>query len=79
MVQHQHRGNKGLLVMSLKQFVNNKQAIEEFYAHIDDLVTIQHRIIENADTPVEVHRAQGTISVLRRLKLLRETVNGFSK
>jgi|11_taG_2_1085331.scaffolds.fasta_scaffold00061_19 hypothetical protein len=71
--------NKGLLVMSLKQFVNNKQAIEEFYAHIDDLVTIQHRIIESADTPVEVHRAQGAISVLRRLKLLRETVNGFSK
>lgn len=71
--------SKGLLVMSLKQFVNNKQAIEEFYAHIDDLVTIQHRIIENADTPVEVHRAQGAIGVLRRLKLLRETVNGFSK
>ena len=71
--------NKGLLVMSLKQFVNNKQAIEEFYAHIDDLVTIQHRIIESADTPVEVYRAQGAISVLRRLKMLRETVNGFSK
>ena len=65
--------------MSLKQFVNNKQAIEEFYAHIDDLITIQHRIIESADTPLEVHRAQGAIGVLRRLKLLRKTVNGFSK
>ena len=68
--------NKGLLVMSLKQFANNKQAMDEFNELIDELIATQHRTMEQAGSVQEVYSAQGAISTLRRLKLLRETVNG---
>ena len=76
MVQHQHRGNKGLLVMSLKQFANNKQAMDEFNELIDNLIATQHRTMEQAGSVQEVYSAQGAISTLRRLKLLKGIVNG---
>lgn len=61
---------------NLKPLVNNKELYDAFLAHIDDLIYMQHRTIEHAETPVELHRAQGAISTLRKLKLLREAVNG---
>jgi len=61
---------------NLKPLVNNKELYEAFLAHVDDLITIQHRTIERAETPIEMHRAQGSIATLRKLKLLREAVNG---
>jgi len=61
---------------NLKPLVNNKELYEAFLAHIDDLIFIQHRTIERADSSVELHRAQGAITTLRKLKLLREAVNG---
>jgi hypothetical protein len=76
LVQHPHRGNKGLLVMSLKQFANNKQAMDEFNELIDELISTHHRTMEQAGSVQEVYSAQGAISTLRRLKLLKEIVNG---
>ena len=70
------------------EFVNNKYGSPVGGSpFVDDRFEIykpfkydsEGRIIESADTSLEVHRAQGAIGVLRRLKLLRETVNGFSK
>jgi len=68
--------NKDLQVMSLKQWVNDKPTMDEFIKHIDDLIFLQHRVMEQAHDPVEVYRAQGAINQLRKLRLLRETVNG---
>ena len=62
--------------MSLKQWVNDKPTMDEFIKHIDDLIFLQHRVMEQAHDPVEVYRAQGAINQLRKLRLLRETVNG---
>jgi hypothetical protein len=64
------------VVMSLKKWVNDKAAMDDFIKHLDDLIYIQHNIIEQADSSVDLHRAQGAIHTLKRLKLLRETVNG---
>ena len=61
---------------NLKPLVNNKELYEAFLAYVDDLIDTQHRTIERADTLAAVHRAQGSISTLRKLKLLREAVNG---
>ena len=61
---------------NLKPLVNNKALYEAVLANVDDLIYIQHRTIERADTLAEVHRAQGSIATLRKLKLLREAVNG---
>lgn len=62
--------------MSLKQWVNDKNAMDDFIKHLDDLIWLQHKQMEQATEPAILYRAQGAISQLRKLKLLRETVNG---
>lgn len=62
--------------MSLKQWVNDKNAMDDFIKHLDDLIWLQHKQMEQASEPAIFYRAQGAISQLRKLKLLRETVNG---
>ena len=62
--------------MHLKQLVNNKELYEEFQKHLDDLIYIRQRTMESATDSVIVYRQQGAIDVLRKLKLLKETVNG---
>jgi len=64
--------------MHLKQLVNNKELYEEFQKHIDDLIYMRQRTMESANDAVIVYRQQGAIDVLRKLKLLKETVNGGS-
>ena len=62
--------------MSLKQWVNDKNAMDDFIKHLDDLIWLQHKQMEQASEPAIFYRAQGAISQLRKLKLLREAVNG---
>ena len=62
--------------MHLKQLVNNKELYEEFQKHLDDLIYMRQRTMESANDAVIVYRQQGAIDVLRKLKLLKETVNG---
>ena len=64
---------------NLKQLVNNKELYEQFLKHVDDLIYLQHKQMEQATEPVIFYRAQGAISTLRKLKLLREQVNNGSK
>ena len=61
---------------NLKQLVNNKELYEAFLKHVDDLINLQHKQMEQATEPVILYRAQGAITTLRKLKLLREQVNG---
>ena len=62
--------------MHLKQLVNDKEAYDQFLKHIDDLIYLRQRTMESANDAVIVYRQQGAIDVLRKLKLLKETVNG---
>jgi len=64
---------------NLKQLVNNKELYEEFLKHVDDLIYLQHKQMEQATEPVVFYRAQGAVTTLRKLKLLREQVNNGSK
>jgi|TARA_R100000697_G_scaffold411_1_gene934 hypothetical protein len=43
---------------------------------MDALIEQQHKAIEQTDSVVIIHRSQGSIATLRRLKLLRDEVNG---
>ena len=61
--------------MSLKKLVNDKELYDEFLKHVDDLIYLQHKQMEQATEPVVFYRAQGAVTTLRKLKLLRETVN----
>jgi len=56
--------------------VNNKDQWEAFNNYIDTLISEHHRVMEQATTELIVYRAQGSIYTLRRLKLIRNEVNG---
>lgn len=55
--------------------VNNKEMLDHFNNYIDAVIQQQHRVMEQTDNTVVLHRAQGAIAVLRRLKLLKDEVN----
>ena len=67
--------NKDLQEMHLKQLVNDKECYEQFQQHIEDLIVVRQRALESANDSTTMYRQQGAIDVLRKLKLLRETVN----
>ena len=68
--------NKDLQEMHLKQLVNDKECYEQFQEHIDELIHVRQRTMESANDSVVLYRQQGAIDVLRKLKLLKETING---
>jgi len=48
---------------------------EHLSNYIDFLVETQQRALEQSDNQVLMYRSQGAISILRRLRNLREEVN----
>jgi hypothetical protein len=50
-----------------------------FNKYLDNLISGQHKVLEQASDMATVHRAQGSIYTLQKLKLLREEVNGKNK
>jgi len=56
--------------------VNDKECYEQFQEYIDDLIYMRQRTMETSNDSIVLYRQQGAIDVLRKLKLLRETVNG---
>lgn len=62
--------------MSLKQFVNDKAQWDAFCEELDAWIGEQHKCLEQAEHTIDVHRAQGSVATLRRLKYLRDKVNG---
>ncbi len=68
--------NNKQVISQLKPLVNNLKLLNSFNDYIDILVTKQHKILEQTDNVVMMHRAQGAIATLNRLKLLRDEING---
>lgn len=62
--------------MSLKAFVNNKAEWDAFCEELDDMIGIMQKRLEQSEHVVEIHQTQGGIRTLRRLKYLRDKVNG---
>ena len=54
--------------------VNNQAQWDQFSKYLDLLIGQQHRVMEQSDNVVAVHRAQGAVYQLRRLQLLRDEV-----
>ncbi len=61
---------------SLKQLVNNKDLWDSFNEHLDTELSQLYSRLSVADESIELHRIQGEIRSLKRLKYLREKVNG---
>jgi oligoendopeptidase F len=64
------------ILSQLKPLVNNHKQLQAFNNYLDELITQQHRAMEQTENAVLMHRSQGAIAVLRKLKLLRDEVNG---
>ena len=62
--------------MSLKTFVNNKGEWDAFCEELDSEIAELHKRLEQSEHTVEIHQTQGGIRALRRLKYLRDKVNG---
>jgi hypothetical protein len=56
--------------------VGNSHQWEAFNSYIDYAIEQQHKSLEQAESPMLMHRTQGAIAMLRKLKLLRNEVNG---
>ena len=54
--------------------VSNSNQWEAFNNYIDALIQQQHRALEQTDNNILMHRSQGAIATLRRLKMLRDEV-----
>ena len=55
--------------------VGNLQILNSFNDYVDMLIEREHKILEQADNNIIMYRSQGAIALLKRLKLLRDTVN----
>ena len=63
----------------LKPLVDNLKLLNSFNDYVDILIGQQHKIMEQAGDSVTMYRAQGAITLLRRLKLLRDEVKANGK
>ena len=64
--------------MSLKLLVNNPDIYNPFQEHLDELIKTNLTTLVQATDPVMIHRAQGAIIAINKLKKLREAVNEHS-
>ncbi len=62
--------------MNLKKLVNDKSLWDNFVEYLDHTIEQQHKSMEQSEDNIMLYRAQGAIAVLRRLKYLRDEMNG---
>jgi hypothetical protein len=62
--------------MNLKPFVNNKELYEDFLQYLDEVIEGKRKVLEQVTDTVVIYQAQGAINALRKLKTLKEQVNG---
>ena len=56
--------------------MNNNRQWEAFNDYIDINILVHQNVLEQTSDTVLVHRQQGAIAALRKLKYLRDEVNG---
>lgn len=61
--------------MSLKKFVNDHGMWSSFLDMLDGEIAVQHKRMEQVSDAMELHRTQGEIAALRKLKMLRDKLN----
>lgn len=67
--------DKEQYLSNLKGLVNDKKQHDAFIEYLDYLINVEHKALEQGEG-VAMHRSQGAIGVLRRLKSIRNEVNG---
>ena len=67
--------NQQELLSKIKPLLNNHRQWTHFSNYIDFLVDQQHKILEQSTDITAIHRAQGSIEALGKIKSLREQLN----
>jgi hypothetical protein len=60
----------------LTDLVNRKNKWEAFNVILDNYISFHQKTLEQSTDEKELYKAQGAISALRKLKYLKEEVNG---
>ncbi len=60
----------------LKPLTNNIKLLNSLFAYYDETIKLYQSSLEKANDPVEIHRMQGAIAALRKLKYMKEETNG---
>jgi len=68
--------DKQQILSKLKPWVGNNRQWEAFNSYLDDAIEQHHKVMEQSADAVMLHRQQGAIAVLRKLKMLRDEING---
>jgi hypothetical protein len=63
---------------ALKKITNDKPLWDAYVEYLDSKISAAHVRIEQSNDAETMYRIQGEIAALRRLKLMREEVNGHS-
>jgi transcription elongation GreA/GreB family factor len=61
---------------NLKPFVNDKALWDSFLEEVDRRIVEVHRVMEQSSRAEELFRLQGQAFALRKIKQLRDQVNG---
>jgi|LakMenEpi03Aug12_release.lakeMendotaPanAssembly.Ray.scaffolds.fasta_scaffold4409499_2 hypothetical protein len=64
---------------ALTDLVNKKNKWDAFNAVLDNYISFHQKTLEQSADTAELYKAQGAISALRKLKYLKEEVNGTGK
>ena len=68
--------DKQQILSKLKPWVNNSRQWQAFSDYLDFVIDQQQKALEQADHSVVIHRSQGAIAAIRKLKYLRDEVDG---
>ena len=58
----------------LKGLVGSNRQWDHFSNYLDVLIAQQHKVLEQSENMIIVHKAQGAIEALRKIRRLREDV-----
>ena len=61
---------------NLKPLVNDKVLWDSFLEEVDKRISEVHRVMEQSSRAEELYRLQGQAFALRKIKQLRDQVNG---
>lgn len=64
---------------ALTDLVNKKNKWDAFNVVLDNYINFHQKTLEQSADTVELYKAQGAIAALRKLKYLKEEVNGTNK
>jgi hypothetical protein len=62
------------ILSKLKPLVGNSRQWDHFSNYLDVLIAQQHKVLEQSENMITVHKAQGAVEALRKIRRLRDDV-----